>query len=194
MQVRALDPGGSAPLVRRVIGADMCRVDERDDGFPGRASVGDSPSRGRAGQDGSVGAAAGSGSGRAADRVMEARSSIRLPPICHPHHEGEGETGLWAACGRVMKIQTSERGSAGTTLITLGSEIWGRSVSGHVPVPVRRDCAADQHLALSFASMFAMVCLWCVRAPPPPSGRANDLQHVAGVWEAQRSFCKVREP
>lgn len=69
----------------------------------------------------------------------------------HPHHRGEGETGLWAACGRVMKIQTSERGSAGT-LITLGSEIWGRSVSGHVqPAPCFHA---------------AMVYLWCVRARP----------------------------
>lgn len=38
---------------------------------------------------------------------------------------------------------------------------------------------------------------WCACGafgPAPSSGRANDLQHVAGVWEAQRSFCRVREP
>lgn len=32
MHVRALDP---VPLVRHMIGADMCRVDERDDGLMG---------------------------------------------------------------------------------------------------------------------------------------------------------------
>lgn len=39
--------------------------------------------------------------------------------------------------------------------------------------------------------------VFVVRSVPAPSFRKdNDLQHVAGVWEweAERSFCKAREP
>ena len=53
MHVRALDP---VPLVRHMIGADMCRVDERDDGLMGsleEPALGNS-TRDRADQDGSV--------------------------------------------------------------------------------------------------------------------------------------------
>lgn len=95
------------PPVRRVIGADVCRVDERDDGFPGRASVGDSPSRGRAGEDGPVCTAA--GSWRAGGRPTGLWKRLHQASS-HPHHHGgEGETGLWAACGEGQDPDSRER-------------------------------------------------------------------------------------
>jgi hypothetical protein len=76
-------------------------------------------------------------------RVVETRSSARLPPM--------GCLRRWSRSRGAIKGQ---RGSAGT-LINLGSEIRGRG---------RSLGRSDQHLA-------SVACLRCLRPPPPPSGR-----------------------